>query len=731
MLRNLKEEFFKLRKQKLFFVSVLGFFLLAEIIILSMSSAYERYYEQTYVDIFEVEDNIGVERGYVKNYDQELAKSIDNLRRSTRSPLVRQNEILRRSIENQADQYEILKTKKLDLRFEDKRALELLVDSKYLDILLMVFIFIIGYMVFNFDRENYCIGLIASIEDGSKNRAKSKLLLFEIITIISAALLYTLLIINVKTLFGFGSFNRSIQSLMIFRDASLSLSIRDYILVFIGQKILATLFYGSILALIFSVFKDMRFQVLSSMIFVLINYLSYRFIDQYTVFSSVKYLSLFSHYNIFDLYGKYSDVYLYVGFVKRYIYSITVCLSAFIFANLASYKILKVELPLRKNSNRILKLSINPKSLFSFESYRICIESMGLIGALLLIVIALNSMPKERQETYDFVRMTYRSFVYEFEGKIDDGKIKALDDKKDYFASIDSEIQKINEDFDEGKINYRKRDRMIEDLEREQSKEIGFSKLYDQVKKSVACSGETENLYIMDEEIGNYHFVHNNYTLIASVLFYLLLIIVISETYIKDESLNISRLIKSTKRGHVDVIINRMANSYIIAIIYYIICQIYLYKSSLSQGYGLNYEAVVQSLPALFNFGINMSFLALSVLLVIYGLVSIIVLVNTIILVNLKIKKRIGVYLTTFILMILPNLIFIFFPDLKFLNMNPLSNIFSIRFTLSWINFVTLLIQILLSVLLAIISAHRIKRLWQAMWNLNFHTWIQTNRKNL
>ena len=103
MLRNLKEEFFKLRKQKLFFLSVLGFFLLAEIIILSMASSYERYYERTYVDTSEVEDNIGVERGYVKNYDQELAKSIDNLRRSTRSPLVRQNDILRKSIENQAN----------------------------------------------------------------------------------------------------------------------------------------------------------------------------------------------------------------------------------------------------------------------------------------------------------------------------------------------------------------------------------------------------------------------------------------------------------------------------------------------------------------------------------------------------------------------------------------------------------------------------------------------------
>lgn len=572
MLRNLKEEFFKLRKQKLFFVSVLGFFLLAEIIVLSMVSSYERYYERTYVDMSEVEDNIGVERGYVKNYDQELAKSIDNLRRSTRSPLVRQNEILRRSIENQADQYEILKTKNLDLKFEDKRALELLVDSKYLDILLMAFIFIIGYMVFNFDRENYCIGLIASIEDGSKNRAKSKLILFGIITIISAALLYTLLIINVKTLFGFGSLNRSIQSIMIFRDASLSLSIRDYILVFIGQKILGTLFYSSILALIFSIFKDMRFQVLGGMLFVLINYLSYRFIDQYTVFSSVKYLSLFAHYNVFDLYGKYSDVYLYVGFAKRYVYSVITCLSVFIIGNLASYKVLRRELPLRKSSNRILKLSINPKSLFSFESYRICIESMGLIGALLLIVIALNTIPKERQETYDFVRMTYRSFVYEFEGKVDNGKIEALDDKKEYFASIDSQIQKINEDFDEGKINYRKRDRMIEDLEREQSKEIGFSKLYNQVKESLSCAGASDNLYVMDEEIGNYHFIHNNYTLIASVLFYLLLIIVISETYIKDESLNISRLIKSTKRGHGDVIVKRMANSYILAIIYYILC---------------------------------------------------------------------------------------------------------------------------------------------------------------
>ena len=715
MLRNLKEEFFKLRKQKLFFVSVLGFFLLAEIIVLSMVSSYERYYERTYVDISEIEDNIGVERGYVKNYDQELTKSIDNLRRSTRSPLVRQNEILRRSIENQADKYEILKTKKLILKFEDKRALELLVDSKYLDILLMVFIFIIGYMVFNFDRENYCIGLIASIEDGSKNRAKSKLLLFEIITIISATFLYILLIINVKTLFGFGSLDRSIQSIMIFRDASLSLSIRDYILVFIGQKILGTLFYSSILALIFSIFKDMRFQVLSSIIFVLINYLSYRFIDQYTILSSIKYLSLFAHYNVFDLYGKYSDVYLYVGFAKRYVYSVITCLSVFIIGNLASYKVLRRELPLRKNSNRILKLSINPKSLFSFESYRICIESMGLIGALLLIVIALNTIPKERQETYDFVRMTYRSFVYEFEGKVDNGKIKALDDKKEYFASIDSQIQKINEDFDEGKINYRKRDRMIEDLEREQSKEIGFSKLYDQVKESLSCAGASDNLYVMDEEIGNYHFIHNDYTLIASVLFYLLLIIVISETYIRDESLNISSLIKSTRRGHGDVIVKRMANSYILAIIYYIICQSYLYKSSLSQGYGLNFEAIVQSLPALFNFGIDINFLALSILLVIYGLISIIVFVNTIILVNLKIKKRIGIYLTTFILMILPNLIFIFFPDLKFLNMNPLSNILSIRFTLSWLNFVTLLIQILLSVLLAIISAHRIKRLWQAM----------------
>lgn len=711
-----RQAYYEMKKisSKVFFFIIIGFFFLSSSLnnFVLKKINLQNEFRHKYFDESEVERDLIREQNYVRKYRVELNSSIGNLLESTHNPLIKNNGILRGSLINQAKAYESLQAQDLNLKYQKNMGIDFIKYTHNLDLIILISISLMAFLTINIDRQYGTNKLINTIRNGSKNRARSKLIVCYFSTLIFVLFAYGSLILYAHLTEGFGDMSRNIQSLIIFRDASLNLTIGKYILIFIFQKLLTAFFYTSIVIFLMSIFKNMRLQVIAITIFLLLSFISFRFIGKYSIFDFIKYSSIFSLFDVYDIYGRYSDVYLFAGFLQRYIYSLVIEFTLIFALNSLSYSILLRENEKYINNWSFLKRSRVAKYLFEAEAYRLFFSSFALFSLVLCIISSVKYVPKKGIENYDYLRTMYIYSLKEFEGRVDEGLLKRLEKKKQYYDDIGNQKEKVLEDFKAGKIKYTTRDVKLEQLNKEEEKVIGFEKVRNQVLSSYKAVDEAPDLYLQDEEIGEFYFGKNYYVLICSLIFYLTLILILSETLIRDESGRMNYIIKSTKMGHYRVLTYRKINYYIYSYILFIIGVGYILVAGRCLGYKLIWHSLVQSHPVLLNFGIRLTCLGLFILQAMFAFVNTYMLVNFIILINQILKNRLEIYACLILACLTSNLVLIFFPQWKILSLNPFGNIFSIFLSFSRYGFYGYLINLGIMTGLAILLSKCNKKLW-------------------
>ncbi|WP_282925832.1 hypothetical protein [Helcococcus kunzii] len=700
---NVYEELKKLKSQKEFILLIFLFLITFPMLTINGVNDYN--------DKLEDERAQDVSK-YISNYQTDLKSSIDNLRDKINSPQIRFNELLKSSINRQADEYEKLSNSQLSLALNNQNGILFLNDTSAIDNLLLSFIFFIGFLIFDFDRKNKTNSLISTIKNGGKNKSISKLSLYFLICLVIAIVTYSLYVVYISQVIGFGDTSLNIQSFVVFRDANLNITIQQYIILFILQKILTIIFTLSIFSLIFCFFKDSRIELLVAIIFVLVSYLAKNNITNNSVFEFIKASSIYTMFDIFSIYGKYSDVYLFYTFLdtRTYIFifsAITIILTLFI-----SYKLNKNEIIDKEyipNLNIINKLKI--KSLFFNEFIRLIFDSKGLIALFIIVLVSISLYPKKEREQYDYFRYTYIMSLNEFKGKINQNKLDRLESKKLYYDSLAKEAEKIEESFDKGEINYKERDIRLSKIDEENAKYEGFEQVYNQAYTAYERSNGKNNLYLVDKKISEYNFEYNFYIFIFSAISYLILIFVVSEVFFKDSLSKMNLLIKSSKNGHLKVLKERIILSFLYGMLIIFIIQIILYIYSKANNLEVNLHHLTQSYTSLLNLP-SIKLIYIFIFYLIYSSLNIFFFINFIIFINLKIKKRASTYIILLALSILPLVLSMISRSINILSLNIFSNAFTSVFTLTKHGIYGLVFESILLILMSIILINQNKKYW-------------------
>ena len=201
-----------------------------------------------------------------------------------------------------------------------------------------------------------------------------------------------------------------------------------------------------------------------------------------------------------------------------------------------------------------------------------------------------------------------------------------------------------------------------------------------------------------------------------SGIFYLILIFVISEVFLKDDSLKMNGLIKSTKNGHIKLLKNRIKISIFYSILIFSIILMVLYIYSKVGDFGINLSYVVQSYTDLVNLP-SIRLFYIFIFYLIYGIVNIVFIVNFIIYINLKINNKIVIYAVLLSLSVLPIVFSIISNNINILTLNIFSNIFTIIFSLYRYGIYGIFAEFMLLIILSIILIKQNKHQWQSKIN--------------
>lgn len=685
MFRCVGQEFKKLRSQRGFQLLFLLFLLILAVLTVTGIDklSNQREYSRS-TAAYQGIDYEQEEKDYIKNYSVELENSIGNLEDRSHSPLVKRHPILKNSLLHQAQSLENLKGQDLNLQYDEHKGAVYLSNTVGIDVLILVFLFLTGALIFNFERRYQTNALITSIEKGGQKKAGSKLILYLLFGLFLSLLTYTLYLLGVYFKIGFGDLSRNIQSMIEFRNASMNLTVLEYLLLFLVQKTLAVFLAMGYFALIFSYFKDFRNQFLLGLLVFGLNFVAFQFIAENSFFEVFKYSSIFANQDVFGIWGQYSDVFLFSFYAQRAFYGFLLIPLLMLFFFGLSYVGLKREREDRDaRARKSLLDQMKMKRLFSFESYRLLFPSMGILALLVFLFFGYQQLPEKEWEPYDYLRISYKYSLNEFQGRVTPTTLKRMEEKKAYYEGLDAKEEAIYKDFEDKKINYMERDYALSKIEEEKSRIPGFQLLSTQLEDSYEKTGASKDLFLLDEKTGQTLFGYNSYSLLVSLVFYLLLLLVVSETFIQDEELKMNTILKTTSKGHLKLLKKRVGVSYLYGLLAFAIGLGILFLDAIRLDLLPTGEALVQSFPNLLHFDLLFSFDQLWMGYLLYAVVNVFLTVNLIIYCTQKIKNRYLSYSVLFLLMVLPNILLFFARGLNFLKLNPLSNLFSVFFAFS------------------------------------------------
>ena len=617
---------------------------------------------------------------YINGVREEIIASSEELSNRASSPMFMNNAFSQKSLIKQSDAYKELSEKNLNIRLDNEAGFKLLRDTKIADFILMIFVFMLGVTILTRDRELGLNSLIATTKNGTKNTTIAKLILYTLISIITVFVVYVIAVLAGGLVFGYGDLSRSIQSIMSFRNAELALSVNQILVIYIAQKLLSILLFVAISTLIIVIFKNIGLQMLAVFLLLTLSFFSYEFIDKYSYLSMLKYGSIYSIFDSLSIWGDYHDVSIFGVAISRKIFSIAFSMLIILISLIISYIVLVREKIYKKSyvNLQILKKYLF-KNAFTFEAYRIFIKGFGILLLVVVIGGSFYIMKQEQRPIFTYERNYYLANINGLEGVVDEVTFRKLDEKEKYFEAIPERIQEVESLYEKGSIDSSQRQTMTNKIDNENEQIPTFNRIKDQVYKSRENTNGDKRLYLQDEMLGIYWFEHNKSMLINSILMYLLLIFVINMLFIKDKKYDANKLIKVTNIGHRKLLIKRMliftTTAILISLVFYV--PVYLQANVLETQ--INRKILVQSLPHLVDFGANITFNTLFILLGIHRALSLVLAVMIIIFINLKVKTSWVSYLLSFLLLIVPNVIAFMYKDLSILNYLPFANAYGIN----------------------------------------------------
>ncbi|MGN1139069.1 MAG: hypothetical protein ACI4RM_06445 [Ruminococcus sp.] len=343
--------------------------------------------------------------------------------------------------------------KGIELKIGNNSAVESSTTFLLTDLLVFALVFMMCILLFNLERDKGLYGLVRSTKNGRLNVIASKLIVLFGLTVLIGCVYYTSDFVISGAVYGFGDLDRNIQSISSFENCSLKLTIWQYLLLWLGGKLLTMLTLSALLSVIFVLIRNTGMIFIISAMGFVGEYVLNVTIDSAAVFNHLKYINLFYLLTGNNLFGNYLNLNFFsqpvnihkifvVSAVVLIVTSFLICSTAFVKQNQNS-KNSRVLSAICKLVNRFSPARGSVRVL-SGECYKHYRTSLVALVLLALAFFGYNNVTKDIDIVYQSAEdSAYSEYMQTLSGEMNDEKEKYIKDQEKYFAELHGQLDSI------------------------------------------------------------------------------------------------------------------------------------------------------------------------------------------------------------------------------------------------------------------------------------------------
>jgi hypothetical protein len=350
-------------------------------------------------------------------------------------------------------------------------------------------------------------------------------------------------------IYGFDSFNVSMQSFSEFRNCILDVKVWQYYLIYIVSKALTVLAFSVIFALIFVCVSSAFVKYISGAVVVGVEYVLYAFIPTDSPISFLKFINIFYFVDSQQLLSKYLNLNIFGEAVNIFTVALITLAVIFIVASLivSMTFVMKNQ---QKKTSRVSGLTVKFKTRFfkingstnllRGEVFKYLVQNkLAILFVLLIGFSVFNCFESEEYIYSSQSDVIYKGYMQYLEGEITPEKEKYISEREEYIAKLEEKLE--DSDLSEGMADVISN--MIE-IESE-----ALNKVQSQYQRIKELSKTDSNAKFIDENIYS-RFIFNSQREWLNLVFLGLLIIISSPIlYTCEYKNNVINLIRPNKKG--------------------------------------------------------------------------------------------------------------------------------------------------------------------------------------
>lgn len=395
------------------------------------------------------------------------------------------------------------------------------------------------------DREQGVMPLLYSMPKGRHALILNKLAVIAVSTVVIAVLFFGENLLIGAKLYGLGDLSRPIQTVMGYYTCNLPVSVREYLLLFFGMKMLSYFLFAGVFSLICVCAKNNLMVYGISGAFCGVSFLLYYFIPEYSVFGLLRFLNPVQFTQVSEIFGTYRNINLF-GYPFSHKISALIMLGVVLTASVTLAVIVFAKAKNLQYRNVSLRLFKRKKQRTHGRFYYVCYRSLILqkgIALVLITIFAAGMLHASFGRRYNNDDIYYENFTIELQGEITQETYDFLADKENHYAEIEQQIAELEtqENFNIYKLNQ---------LYSEMSDRTAFERLKARIEAIDAGGSDGEIFYDTGYE-RLFGIDGNNEDMVQVLLMLLFLALLLSPFAASDRKTNMVKILFSTRSGKI------------------------------------------------------------------------------------------------------------------------------------------------------------------------------------
>ena len=324
------------------------------------------------------------------------------------------------------------------------------------NVLCVVAVALAGVFVCRTERDDGILSIVMPTKNGRLNTGIAK---FATLSISGLAACTLLLATNYGFAFfryGFGDTSRSIQSIHEFASCTFSISVGDFLVLTFVVKLLAALVWCG---LIFAAANLFRRTAMSLLVYLGAFGLcaTASTLPSGSKLTLLRYANPFAFFDAPTIIGKYVNINFFgsaLGLRPALIVAALIVTAVCIFFGLRTFSVMYPAATARSSGFNLRKQKPNGRSVAFYEMKKLFVYRFGIAALIAATLFQINAAKNVYYPT-DENEVLFRSYMQKIEGPIDGSQDAFIEEEGQRIADAGPELEQLELDYSEGKMNYK------------------------------------------------------------------------------------------------------------------------------------------------------------------------------------------------------------------------------------------------------------------------------------